>query len=998
MSVRDVPVLPRDCARRYRAVRLLGSGGFGKVIEAIQLSLERRVVVKLLHAETLGDAEQVARFENEARVTALLRHPNIVTLLDHGAEAGAPWIVYEFIDGQDLRALLAAGRLPLDLARLAVSQVCAALEEAHGRGILHRDIKPENVLRTAEGLCKVADFGLAKWGGAGSVKTRVGLLLGTPAYLSPEQIQGRAATAASDLYAVGVLLYELLTGRLPFEADSPLAMLEKHLTETALPPSAWRRELPASLDSLAMRLLQKEPGARPASAGVVRDELSSGSEPASRATSPTMRLKTGAPRPSPSARGTVSLEKTVLPPPSVSRRWPVALAAATLLAGAGSAFWRARELPPAQPPAIDASRPRGATASQARQVLATATTRQSLDGRKASAGPPRPASVPSTASPTSVVSPEARIDELRVHVQKFPKDWTSYLELARAYDAVGNWNWSLGKYTYVARNAEPRTSRLVAQAHLGRGRCLMRQEKPDEAADALRKSLELSPDEPETLDLLSQALGQNPAGRDEAIRLAKRLIALRPGWPGLAKRLTGWLVGSGRMEEAVPHAEQALAQDKHDRWVQHHLANWYYWNGKRPLAIPLLEELVKAGAADMQVFVMLGECYSDAGRPDRAEAIYLRALTRWPDGPPILAALAAVQAGTGRLTDAERNLRKVRARRPNHSEDRVSLADVLVRLGKKAEARELLEEGERLAPGDTWTQIGLASLLVGERQLDRASALYEKVLAREPLQEAALTGLADLRDKQGRFDDSIALNRKLIAGIPRLWDRGRQIADTLDKAGRPKETLAEFQRLRKEHPEAEWIRPRLAEQLAKQGQVDEAMAQLSGLSGDDPWLIIARRTTAVALIEAHREADARSQLRILLAGAPRENWAWATLGGSLKSEGRTTEALQAFEHYVAAAPDNPMSLLEAANLALEAGNTILGESALRRAIAVAATDPGPRVFLAKLLMGRGEFAEAASHLEVAAQTPAWRDEALRLLAEARAKQSAGAAEPATSAK
>jgi serine/threonine-protein kinase len=786
MSARDDLVLPRDCARRYRAVRLLGSGGFGKVVEATQLSLERRVVVKLLHLEALGDPEQVARFENEARVTASLQHPNIVTLLDHGAEEGTPWIVYEFIDGQDLRAALAAGRFPVALACLSVAQVCAALEEAHGRGILHRDIKPENVLRTAEGLCKVADFGLAKWGGADSVKTRQGLLLGTPAYLSPEQIQGEPATAASDLYAVGVLLYELLTVRLPFEADSPLAMLEKHLVETALPPSAWRPELPASLDALVTRLLEKEPGARPASAALVRAGLESGSEAGPRVNSPTVRLRTGGSR-SQSAQGTASLPRPLpgsaaAPKVSSVRRargpvlWLGATALAVALLGAGVALWPAAKSPLARPPAADS---------------------------RASVPPARPSSRASATAtpPVRAPSPEERIERLRAHVTKFPKDWPAYLELARAYDAVGNWNWALGKYTHVASKAEPRTSPVVAQAHLGRGRCLLKQEKAGEAAEALRKALELAPGEPETLDLLSQALGETPAGRNEAIRLSQQVLAGQPDRPGLARRLVGWLVEAGRYEETAPLLEKILAREPHDRWARRHLANWYFWQGKRREALPLLEELAGANPPDREVMLMLGHGYSETHAPDRAEAHYTRGLALWPGDPEFLTGLASVQAATGRLSEAEQTYRQALAAGPERSLARIGFADVLVRLGRKPEAKKVLEEGERVAPGNTWNQVMLASLLAEEARLDEAATLYSKVLAREPLHETALVGLADLRERQGRLEDAIVLNRKLIAGLPSCWERNRQLADLLDRAGRAGEALAIRQKLRKERPE-----------------------------------------------------------------------------------------------------------------------------------------------------------------------------------------------------
>ena len=249
--------LPPSCAAKFKAEKLLASGGFGSVWLATQVNLDRQVAVKVLHGETLADQDSVDRFLNEARITAALQHPNIVKIIDHGADAGVPWIAYEYVAGRSLREAVREGGLPWPEALRAVSQVASALQEAHARGILHRDIKPDNVLESGTGIYKVADFGIAKWSAEGAVKTQLGVILGTPAYLSPMQIAGQVPTAHSDLYALGILFFELLTGKVPFYDDNLVDLLRLHRTQPVPRPSDYNPQVPASVDRILQRMLAK---------------------------------------------------------------------------------------------------------------------------------------------------------------------------------------------------------------------------------------------------------------------------------------------------------------------------------------------------------------------------------------------------------------------------------------------------------------------------------------------------------------------------------------------------------------------------------------------------------------------------------------------------------------------------------------------------------------------------------------------------------------------
>ena len=263
------PKLPPRCAATFVPRKLIASGGYGSVWLADHARLGSQAALKLLDEHVLGDAEQVQRFQDEARVTARLAHAGIVKVLDHDVEDGTAWIAYEYLDGGSLRGRLARGPLPVAEAVRIAAQIAAALEVVHTAGVLHRDLKPENVL-DGDGVWKLADFGIAK-SQAGRVETRTGVILGTPAYLDPEVIQGGAPTAAADLYALGVLLHEMIAGAPPFDAANMMDVLRAHIERP--PPPLTRPGVRPGLGLLVSRLLSKRSADRPASAAEVRIAL-----------------------------------------------------------------------------------------------------------------------------------------------------------------------------------------------------------------------------------------------------------------------------------------------------------------------------------------------------------------------------------------------------------------------------------------------------------------------------------------------------------------------------------------------------------------------------------------------------------------------------------------------------------------------------------------------------------------------------------------------------
>jgi serine/threonine-protein kinase len=246
---------------RYRIVRKLGTGGMANVYLAEDEVLGRRVAIKILNDRHAGDDQFVERFRREAKNAASLSHPNIVSIYDRGEAEGTYYIAMEYLDGRSLKELIVArGPAPVHIAIDYARQILAAIRFAHRHGIVHRDIKPHNVLVDAEGRLKVTDFGIARAGT--SQMTEAGSIIGTAQYLSPEQAKGAPVDQTSDLYSVGVVLYELLTGVVPFSGDTPVEIAMKHLSAPPEPPSVKRAEIPRELDLVVLRALAKDPADR----------------------------------------------------------------------------------------------------------------------------------------------------------------------------------------------------------------------------------------------------------------------------------------------------------------------------------------------------------------------------------------------------------------------------------------------------------------------------------------------------------------------------------------------------------------------------------------------------------------------------------------------------------------------------------------------------------------------------------------------------------------
>ncbi|HRC74344.1 MAG TPA: protein kinase, partial [Kouleothrix sp.] len=251
---------------RYELEQKIGEGGMARVYRGRDLRLSRAVAVKVLHSHYASDTGFLQRFHHEAQAVANLRHPNIVDVYDVGQDGDMHYIVMEYVPGSDLKALIVReAPLPVERAVSIAEAVARGLDAAHRLGMIHRDIKPQNIIIGEAGQVKITDFGIAK-STMSTAMTETGVTFGTADYISPEQARGQPATPQSDIYSLGVTLYEMLTGRLPFTGDSSIAVAMQHVSAEPPPPRMYNSRIPPQLEAIVLRALNKDPSRRPHSA------------------------------------------------------------------------------------------------------------------------------------------------------------------------------------------------------------------------------------------------------------------------------------------------------------------------------------------------------------------------------------------------------------------------------------------------------------------------------------------------------------------------------------------------------------------------------------------------------------------------------------------------------------------------------------------------------------------------------------------------------------
>lgn len=307
---------------RYELEQKIGEGGMARVYRGRDLRLNRQVAIKVLHGHYAGDSGFLQRFHHEAQAAANLRHPNIVDVYDVGQDGDVHYIVMEYVAGSDLKALLRGGTLAIERAVEIAEAAANGLEAAHRVGMVHRDIKPQNIIVGDQGQVKITDFGIAK-SRMSTALTETGVTFGTADYISPEQARGLPATPRSDIYSLGVTMYEMLTGRLPFTGDSSIAVAMQHVSAEPPPPRMYSPRIPPQLEAIVLRALNKDPDARPTTAREVARLLANyrdaGEQPTMvRPMAPQPTAPRPAPRPAPQpaprpAAGGSSYPRPMLP-------------------------------------------------------------------------------------------------------------------------------------------------------------------------------------------------------------------------------------------------------------------------------------------------------------------------------------------------------------------------------------------------------------------------------------------------------------------------------------------------------------------------------------------------------------------------------------------------------------------------------------------------------------------------------------------------------------
>ena len=245
-------------AGRYEIVEKIGDGGMAVVYKARDKQLNRFVAIKILRKEYIADQTFVSNFIREAKAAASLLHPNIVTIHDAGRDRDIYYIVMEYVEGQPLSDIIAA-EAPLDYKRCirVAKQVASALSLAHRNNIIHRDVKPHNIMITSDGTAKITDFGIARAVSDGTIINDNGIIMGSVHYFSPEQSRGQYVDEKSDIYSLGIVLYEMITGRVPFDADNPVTIAVMHMNDTIIPPSKLVKGVPPGLDQIVMKATAK---------------------------------------------------------------------------------------------------------------------------------------------------------------------------------------------------------------------------------------------------------------------------------------------------------------------------------------------------------------------------------------------------------------------------------------------------------------------------------------------------------------------------------------------------------------------------------------------------------------------------------------------------------------------------------------------------------------------------------------------------------------------
>jgi serine/threonine-protein kinase len=535
-----MPLSPGENVGPYRIIEQLGQGGMATVFKAYHPALDRYVAIKVLHPAFKEDPNFLARFQREARIVAKLEHPHIVPVYDFSEHKGMAYLVMRYVAGETLKAHLTGEPLSADRILEILKPVAEALAYAHEQGVLHRDIKPSNVMLTPEGGIYLTDFGLARMAQSGESTLSQDMMIGTPQYMSPEQAKGEKVDERTDIYSLGVVLFEMLTGRVPFSADTPYAVVHDHIY-TPLPlPTTIKSDISPALERVLLKALAKEKDDRYQKVTELALAFEDAVVEATSGITPALEEEAAEPTTVPSI---VIEAKPAVPETKPSRkRWLViggAVAALLILVCCAGLF----------------------LASQAQKAKGTPTpiARPEI---KATAFPGGPTELP----PPDGEDP---VSQAVRQVQANPKDPRSHLMLGDAYALQGNKVKALEEYER-AIELDPE----YAEAYIKAGNMLAVLGDFGRAAEMYQRAVELQPDNIEANLKAGQALWGDRQIRP-AVQYFERVAELDPDLPLPHAALGNFLIGIGQLEEGREELETAIRLDP--RLPEAHFGMGLYW-------------------------------------------------------------------------------------------------------------------------------------------------------------------------------------------------------------------------------------------------------------------------------------------------------------------------------------------------------------------------------------------------------------------------------------